>query len=209
MRTRIKICGLTQVDNAVAVAKMGIDAIGLVFYRPSPRYIKLAQATAIAQAMPAFMSMVALFVNAKQRFIEQVLTQVPIDLIQFHGDECAHFCRKFGKPYIKAVAMKGGVDLDALSTQHYSASGLLLDTYDATAKGGSGNCFNWQLLPKKCALPIILAGGLKPQNARHAIQQVKPYAIDVSSGVESKKGIKDTEKIAALIAEVGLGDKDN
>ncbi len=209
MRTRVKICGFTQLDNAVAAAKIGIDAIGLVFYRPSPRYVEIAQAAAIARALPAFVSVVALFVDQKQQIIEQVLEQVPVDLIQFHGDESANYCRSFGRPYIKAVAMRANVDLAVLAEQYHDASALLLDVFDAKAKGGTGNCFNWQLIPKQCALPIILAGGLQPENAKIAIQQVRPYALDVSSGVESAKGIKDIQKIAALITEVNAGDRSN
>jgi phosphoribosylanthranilate isomerase len=209
MRTRVKICGFTQLDNAVAAAKIGIDAIGLVFYRPSPRYVEIAQAAAIARALPAFVSVVALFVDQNQQIIEQVLEQVPVDLIQFHGDESANYCRSFGRPYIKAVAMRANVDLAILAEQYHDASALLLDAFDAKAKGGTGNCFNWQLIPEQCALPIILAGGLQPENAQIAIQQVRPYALDVSSGVESAKGIKDIQKIAALITEVNAGDRSN
>jgi phosphoribosylanthranilate isomerase len=209
MRTRVKICGFTQLDNAVAAAKIGIDAIGLVFYRPSPRYVEIAQAAAIARALPAFVSVVALFVDQKEQIIEQVLEQVPVDLIQFHGDESANYCRSFGRPYIKAIAMRANVDLAVLADQYHDASGLLLDAFDTKAKGGTGNCFNWQLIPEQCALPIILAGGLQPENAKIAIQQVRPYALDVSSGVESAKGIKDIQKIAALITEVNAGDRSN
>lgn len=209
MRTRVKICGFTQVENAVVAAKMGVDAIGLVFYRPSPRNVQIDQAAAIAKVLPAFVSVVALFVDEQRRVIEQVLEQVAVDVIQFHGDESAEYCRSFGKPYIKAIAMRQGVDLKVLAEQYHDATGLLLDAYDSKAKGGTGSCFNWDMIPEQCALPIILAGGLTPANARQAIQQVRPYALDVSSGVESEKGIKDVDKMAALIKEVNAGDRSN
>lgn len=209
MRTRVKICGFTQVDNAVTAASMGVDAIGLVFYRPSPRHVEVAQAAAIVRALPAFVSVVALFVDEQQQIIEQVLEQVSVDVIQFHGDESADYCRSFGKPYIKAIAMREDVDLNVLAEQYHDASGLLLDAFDAKAKGGTGSCFNWELIPEQCALPIILAGGLGPENARQAIQLVRPYALDVSSGVESEKGIKDADKMAALLTEVNEGDRSN
>lgn len=209
MRTRIKICGFTQVDEAVATAYLGVDAIGLVFYQPSPRNVAIDQALAIVQALPAFVTVVALFVDPQSETIEQILAQVPIDVIQFHGDEQADFCRSFNKPYIKAVAMRAGVDLATLVTPYYDASALLLDAYDAKAKGGTGNCFNWDLIPKQCPLPIILAGGLTADNARQAVQQVRPYALDLSSGVEINKGFKDVAKIAALLTEVNAGDRSN
>ena len=208
-RTRVKICGFTQIDEAVAAAGLGVDAIGLVFYQPSPRNVDIVQAAAIVRALPAFVTVVALFVDAKVTVIKRVLTQIPVDVIQFHGDESAEYCRSFDKPYIKAIAMHKGVDLEALVAQYDDASALLLDAYDTKAKGGSGNCFNWNLIPKQCALPIILAGGLTVDNARQAVQQVRPYALDLSSGVEIDKGIKDITKIAALLTEVNAGDTSN
>jgi phosphoribosylanthranilate isomerase len=207
MRTRVKICGFTRVEEAVCAAHLGVDAIGLVFYPPSPRHVAIEQAVKIVNALPAFTSVVALFVDAQAVQIREVLAQVPIDCLQFHGDEPAETCRIYGKRYIKAVSMKEGVDIAALAREYYDAAGLLLDAYHPNAKGGTGSQFDWALIPKQCALPIILAGGLDETNAEQAIQAVRPYALDVSSGVEAKKGIKDALKMAAFIKAVNEGDK--
>ena len=157
--------------------------------------------------LPAFVTVVALFVNEQEQCIRQVLEQVPIDLIQFHGDEKAGFCRSFEKPYIKAVRMQEGIDMVGLAEEYHDAAGLLLDAYHPGVKGGSGSRFDWNLIPGDCALPIILAGGLEPENAKQAIRKIKPYALDVSSGVEAEKGVKDKEKMAAFIKEVYEGDR--
>ena len=202
MRTRVKICGFTGADEAVFAAQLGVDAIGLVFYPPSPRHVSVVQAVEIVEALPAFVSVVALFVNESVETINQVLAEVAIDVIQFHGEESAEFCRGFNKPYMKAIRMQAQTDVARLATEYHDSCGLLLDAYHADAKGGTGSCFDWDLIPKHCELPIILAGGLEAKNARLAIQAVKPYALDVSSGVESAKGIKDTAKIAAFLTEV-------
>lgn len=199
MRTRIKICGFTQVEDALEAAYLGVDAIGLVFYPPSPRNVSIETAAKIAKALPAFVSVVALFVNADQAFIEQVLQQVPIDCLQFHGDEQPDQCRLYNKPYIKAIRMKPETDITELEQQFSDASALLLDAYHPNIQGGSGSGFDWELIPQNCQLPIILAGGLAPDNAEQAVRQVKPYALDVSSGVEAGKGIKDAAKMAAFI----------
>lgn len=199
MRTRVKICGFTEVETAVMAAKLGADAIGLVFYPASPRHVTIEQAAAIASAMPAFVSVVALFVDADPDYIEQVLDQVAIDCIQFHGNESAEACRRHQKPYLKAIRMQADTDLAALQTIYHDAAGLLLDAYHPGIQGGTGSSFDWDLIPQDCDLPIILAGGLTPDNIEQAIQKVKPYAVDVSSGVEAGKGIKNVAKMAAFI----------
>ena len=207
MRTRVKICGFTRVDDAVCAAHMGVDAIGLVFYPPSPRYVAIEQAQTIVAALPAFTSVVALFVDERESRIREVLERVPINCIQFHGDEPAEACRKYGKPYIKAVRMRSGVDMAGIAAHYSDAAGLLLDAYHPGVKGGTGSRFDWQLIPRQCSLPIVLAGGLEPANARQAVQSVRPYALDVSSGVEAEKGIKDAAKMAAFLKEVNEGDR--
>jgi phosphoribosylanthranilate isomerase len=202
MRTRVKICGLTRVEDAVEAARLGVDAIGLVFYPPSPRNIAIEQAVAIVKALPAFVSVIGLFVDETEARVCEVLQSVAIDCLQFHGDETPEMCRKFGKRYVKALRMKPGVDIASLAVDYHDADALLLDAYDIDAKGGTGQAFNWRLIPEICALPLILAGGLDTENVRRAIDQVKPYALDVSSGVEISKGVKDARKMAAFIKEV-------
>ena len=207
MRTRVKICGFTRVDEAVYAAHLGVDAIGLVFYPPSPRHVEIEQAVRIVQALPAFTSVVALFVDEQEARIREVLAQVAIDCIQFHGNEPAEACRIYGKRYIKAIRMQDGIDIPALALDYHDAAGLLLDAYHPDAKGGTGSQFDWDLIPKQCTLPIILAGGLDADNAKQAVQTVRPYALDVSSGVEASKGIKDSLKMAAFIKQVNEGDR--
>ena len=202
MRTRVKICGLTRVEDAVYAAHIGVDAIGLVFYPPSPRHVEIDQAVRIVNALPAFVSVVALFVDEQEARIRQVLAQVPIDCLQFHGDEPAEACSVYGKRYIKAIRMHEGIDICALARHYHDAAGLLLDAYHADAKGGTGSQFDWRLIPEKCTLPVILAGGLDENNARLAVQTVRPFALDVSSGVETEKGVKNSLKMAAFIKQV-------
>lgn len=204
MRTRIKICGLTQVSDAVAAANLGVDAIGLVFYPPSPRHVSIEQAVKIVNALPAFVTVVALFVDEQEARISEVLNQVSIDCIQFHGDESVESCRIYNKPYVKAIKMKQGLDVIALAKQYNDASALLLDADHPRIKGGSGSKFNWCLVPENCSLPIILAGGLSVDNVKQAIKSVKPYALDVSSGVESARGIKDIAKMTAFIQQIKM-----
>lgn len=199
MRTRVKICGFTQADDAVAAAELGVDAIGLVFYPPSPRNVGIEQANGISRALPAFVSTVGLFVDAEPDWIKQVLSQVNIDCLQFHGDETPEMCRIYGKPYIKAVRMRPDIDLARIERDYADAAGLLLDAYHPGVQGGTGSGFDWDRVPKNCSRPIILAGGLTPENAAAAVQQVRPYALDVSSGVEAGKGLKDQAKMAAFI----------
>lgn len=206
MRTRVKICGFTQAEDAVFAARLGVDAIGLVFYAPSPRNVDIKQAVNIVNALPAFTSVVALFVDEQEARIREVLSQVPIDCIQFHGDESPQACGLYGKRYIKAVRMREDTDVSALDEQYHDAAGLLLDAYHPGEKGGTGCQFDWELIPKECSLPIILAGGLDRQNIKQAIDKTRPYAVDVSSGVESTKGIKDHEAMTAFIKTINEGD---
>lgn len=202
MRTRVKICGFTRVEDALAAARLGVDAIGLVFYSQSPRNVSIARAAAITRALPAFVSVVGLFVDAEPDWVRDVLAEVNIDCLQFHGDESPEDCRLYAKPYIKAIRMQPGVDLDDIQTQYADAAGLLLDAYHPGVQGGSGSGFDWELITGKLSLPLILAGGLSPENAALAVQQVRPYALDVSSGVEAGKGVKDAEKMAAFIRKI-------
>ncbi len=207
MRTRVKICGFTQVQDAVNAANLGVDAIGLVFYPPSPRHVSIEKAIEIVKALPAFVTVVALFVDETEAQIREVLNNVAIDCIQFHGDETVEQCRLYNKPYMKAIRMKPELDIMALAEEYYDASALLLDAYHPGIKGGSGSKFDWDLIPDNCSLPVILAGGLQVDNATQAVQSVKPYALDVSSGVESSKGIKDVAKMAAFIQAIKEGDR--
>ena len=206
MRTRVKICGFTQVKDAVAAANLGVDAIGLVFYPPSPRHVSIERAKEIVEALPAFVSVVALFVDEQESQIREVLSHVSIDCIQFHGDESVEACRVYNKPYLKAIRMKPGLDIMEIARQYDDASALLLDAYHPGIKGGSGSQFDWDLIPEQCPLPVILAGGLQVDNVRQAIQSVTPYALDVSSGVEAEKGVKDVAKMAAFIQQINESD---
>jgi phosphoribosylanthranilate isomerase len=200
--TRIKICGITRVEDALAAAHSGADAIGLVFHERSPRHVSIAQAKQLADALPPFVFAVGLFVNAEAAFVHAVLASVPLDILQFHGDEPAEFCAQFAKPYLKAIRVKAGVDLLQCAARFHTAKGLLLDAHVEGIAGGTGATFDWALIPKQLPLPVILSGGLNVGNVAAAIKQVRPYAVDVSSGVEASKGIKDAGKIAAFINEV-------
>ncbi|MGA8865142.1 MAG: phosphoribosylanthranilate isomerase [Gallionella sp.] len=205
--TRIKICGITRVEDALAASYRGADAIGLVFYESSPRHVNVPLAKLLADALPPFVTIVGLFVNAEAAFVNETLARVPLDLLQFHGDETPEYCAKFNRPYIKAIRVKAGVDLLQCATDFRGAKGLLLDAHVQGIPGGTGTAFDWTLIPKKLPLPVILSGGLDAENVAAAVEQVRPYAVDVSSGVESGgaeagKGIKDAAKIAAFINEV-------
>ncbi len=202
VRTRVKICGITRVEDALIAVAQGADAIGLVFYPPSPRYVTPAQAAEIVNALPAFITLVALFVDASRADVEAVLSQVNIDLIQFHGQETADECRQYGKSYMKAIRVKSDTNLVQYMTEYSDAKALLLDTYAEGVPGGTGQVFDWTIIPKNLSKPIVLAGGLDAENVEQAIRQVKPYAVDVSGGVEFKKGIKDAAKIAAFMRGV-------
>jgi phosphoribosylanthranilate isomerase len=202
MRTRVKICGITRVEDVLSAVEQGADAIGLVFYAPSPRCVTIAQAAAISAAVPPLVSVVALFVNPTQQEVNAVLANVNIDLLQFHGDESEAECVQYGLPYLKAIRVKSDTNLIQYAQTFTSAKALLLDAHSLEAVGGTGQVFDWNLIPHSMGKSIILAGGLTPDNVKEAIKQVKPYAVDVSGGVEQAKGIKDVIKIAAFMAAV-------
>ncbi len=207
MRTRIKICGVTRAKDALAVVNAGADAIGLVFYEPSPRAVTIEMAKNIVATVPAFVSVVALFVNPSVNEVRQVLNGVRIDLLQFHGDEESEFCGQFQRPYIKAIRVRQASDVVAAGVCFPDAVGLLLDSYKPGVPGGTGETFDWSLIPVSQAKSLILAGGLTPENVSQAIQQVQPFAVDVSGGVEASKGIKDHGKINKFIEEVTRRDR--
>ncbi len=204
-RTRIKICGLTRSEDVRAAVNAGADAIGLVFYPSSPRYVSIEQAQRLAQDVPPFVSLVGLFVNAAPEEVHAVLRAVPLTLLQFHGDEDEAYCRQFDRPYIKAARVQPGLNLLEYEASFPSARGLLLDAF-VEGYGGGGKTFDWSLIPSHLSLPVILSGGLEPANVTAAIEAVKPAAVDVSSGVEQAKGIKDAGKITAFIAGVHKAD---
>jgi phosphoribosylanthranilate isomerase len=201
-RTRVKICGITRVEDALCAVHAGADAIGLVFYAASPRYVSIAQAKDIVAAMPPFVSVVGLFVNAATAEIQSILSQVHLDIVQFHGDETPTQCAQINLPYYKAIRVKPDTNLLQYAIDFKTAKALLLDAYSEQAYGGTGHTFDWNLIPQDLPKPIILAGGLDAQNVAGAIQQVRPYAVDVSGGVELAKGIKSAEKIAAFMQAV-------
>jgi phosphoribosylanthranilate isomerase len=202
MRTRIKICGITRVEDARIAVGLGVDAIGLVFYPGSPRNVSLERAQEIIAATPPFVTAVGLFVDPARDQVETVLRCCPLGLLQFHGDEAPGFCRDFGVPYIKAVRVRAGADLVQCLSPYHAAQGWLLDAYHERLYGGTGESFDWKLVPPDLARPVILSGGLTPDNVGAAVRQVRPWAVDVSSGVEAAKGVKDAAKIAAFIAGV-------
>lgn len=202
MRTRVKICGITRPEDALVAVDQGADAIGLVFYPPSPRAVTLEQADAIVRVVPPFVTVVGLFVDAGYDAVADVLARTRIDLLQFHGSETPEACSGHGRPYMKAVRMRDDVDLNLLRERYSEAAGLLLDSYQKGKPGGTGEAFNWEMIPADMRSEIVLAGGLVPENIESAIRQVRPYAVDVSGGVEREKGIKDESKIAAFMRGV-------
>ncbi len=202
LRTRVKICGLTRVDDAVEACRLGADAIGLVFYPDSSRAVRPEQAADIARALPPFVSVVPLFLNPGEALVRQVLETVPVDLLQFHGEESPAFCESFGRRYIKAVPMGGGQDPAAYAARYRYASGFLLDSHMPGGAGGSGKAFDWRAIPADLGRPLIIAGGLNAANVGEAIRRYRPWGVDVSSGVESAPGIKDAQAIATFINEV-------
>ena len=204
MKTKIKVCGFTTADNARAAAFLGIDAIGLVFYDKSPRHIEVETALEIVNALPPFVNRVGLFVNADSGFIDEVLCEVPLDTLQFHGDESPIECNQYAMPFIKALRVHADTNIVKMAEDYHQASGLLLDAFNQEAYGGTGEHFDWSLAKVDIDLPIILAGGLTPDTISTAVKQVNPYAVDVSSGVESIKGIKDIEKIKHFIANTPI-----
>lgn len=201
-RVRTKICGITRVEDARAAIEAGADALGFVFYRASPRYVAPHSAQEIISRIAPFPAKVGLFVDPDREFVNAVLAQVALDVLQFHGDEDPGFCSSFGKPHIKAVRMKPGIDLHAVCRRYAGAAALLLDSWSETGHGGTGTVFDWNDIPADLTRPVILAGGLTTANVRRAIAACKPYAVDVSSGVELDKGVKDKDAITAFIREV-------
>ncbi|ORL49260.1 phosphoribosylanthranilate isomerase [Pseudomonas putida] len=199
---RSKICGITRIEDALAAAQAGADAIGFVFYAKSPRAVDVRQARAIIAELPPFVTTVGLFVNASRCELNEILEVVPLDLLQFHGDETPQDCEGYHRPWIKALRVRPGDDLEAACQLYAGARGILLDTYVAGVPGGTGEAFDWSLVPAHLSKPIILAGGLSADNVGQAIAQVRPYAVDVSGGVEQAKGIKDAAKIEAFMQAV-------
>ncbi|MCD1647127.1 phosphoribosylanthranilate isomerase [Marinobacter adhaerens] len=202
MSVRVKICGLTRPEDIDGAVQSGADALGLVFYGPSPRSVSVQLAAELAKRVPAFVSVVGLFVNPTKQDVEAVLDKVPLDLLQFHGDESPAFCASFGRRWIKAIRVRDAGQIEAAFREFQNASGLLVDAWDPERYGGTGKSFNWDLIPDHRPLPIILAGGLSSDNVFAAVKQVKPWAVDVSGGVEQDKGIKDIQKISHFIKEV-------
>ncbi|MES2604852.1 MAG: phosphoribosylanthranilate isomerase [Pseudomonadota bacterium] len=203
IRTRVKICGITRVEDALAAVRAGADAIGLVFYAKSSRAVTIEQAKSILRALPPLVSTLGLFVNASKAEVEAVLAQVPLDLLQFHGDETPAYCAGFARPYVKALRMKPDVDFYAFAGDFQQARGLLLDAWDADHFGGTGKTFDWERVsPTAGSSRIILAGGLNPANVAKAITTLRPWAVDVSSGVEQAPGIKSSALIQQFISEV-------
>ena len=202
MGTAVKICGITRVDDALAAARLGAHALGFVFYAQSPRHVTPPRAAEIIGALPPFISAVGLFVNPEAGEVERVLAQAPLNLLQFHGEETPEFCARFGVPYIKAARVRAGLDLLQYAQEYSAARGLLLDAFADDAHGGTGTVFDWSLIPRELPRPVILSGGLTSANVAEAIRRVRPWAVDVSSGVEASPGIKDPLKIAAFMKEV-------
>ena len=200
--TRVKMCGITRAQDGLAAAEAGADAIGLVFYAKSPRNVGLDQAASIVRVLPPFVTTVALFVNPQPSDVEAVLRQVRPDVLQFHGEEPPEFCRSFGVPYLKAARVRPQTDLLQFAAIYADAQGLLLDAWSEAGHGGTGERFDWNMIPEHVPKPIILAGGLSPANVGRAIELVHPWAVDVSSGIEVAKGIKDAALIAAFMKEV-------
>ena len=206
MATAVKICGITRGEDAQAAARLGAHALGFVFYANSPRNVEIASAAELVRALPPFVTAVGLFVNPAARDVESVLARVPLNLLQFHGDEPPEFCAQFRMPFIKALRVRAGLDLLQYAQRYGAARGLLLDAFVAGTPGGTGTAFDWELIPRTLPLPVILSGGLNPQNVTAAIQRVAPWAVDVSSGVEASPGFKDPRRIASFIREVRSAD---
>lgn len=204
MRVRTKICGITRVEDTLIAAQAGVDAIGLVFYAKSPRAVSVEQAQKIIAALPPFVSTVGLFVNASRAEVNAVLSQVPLDVLQFHGDETPAECEGFARPYFRALRMQPGVDIAHLAEQYSSAQGILLDAWVPGVHGGTGERFDWARIPSVLAKPLILAGGLNADNIGQAIEQVQPWAVDVSGGVEASHGIKDADKVRKFLYAVQM-----
>ena len=204
-RTRIKICGLTRECDVAAAVEAGADAIGLVFYPPSPRHVSIDQAAALVRLVPPFVTVVGLFVEPDPTAVRAVLDAVPLQMLQFHGDEAPSACAAFGLPWIKAARMRPGIDLVEFAASYDGAAGILLDAF-VDGYGGAGKVFDWRLIPDSVGKPIVLSGGLTPDNVAEAVRQVRPWAVDVSSGVEAAKGIKDAALMVDFIEGVRNAD---
>ncbi len=199
---RTKICGITSIKDALVAAEAGADAIGLVFYAKSPRAVSIQQARAIIAALPPFVTTVGLFVNASRCEVSETLEAVPLDTLQFHGDETPEDCQGFQKPWYKALRVRAGEDIAAQAARFSGASAILLDTFVAGVPGGTGELFDWSLIPANLPKPLILAGGLTAQNVQQAISQVSPFAVDVSGGVELRKGVKSPDAVHQFVRQV-------
>ena len=202
MSVRVKVCGITRVEDALSAVRYGVDAIGFVFWEKSARFITPDLAGQISVKLPAFINTVGVYVNPTREWVNETAQVAKLSLLQFHGDESAEFCEQFSYPYIKAIQVREGLDLLQYAQQHKNARGLLLDTYSTNMPGGTGQSFDWHLIPEDLPLPLILSGGLSADNVTEAIQQTQPWAVDVSSGVEAAKGIKDEKKIIAFMQGV-------
>ena len=202
MAVRAKICGITRVEDAISAVNLGADAIGFVFWPKSARFVTPQSACEISAKIPAFINTVGVYVNPERDWVIESASTAKLSLLQFHGDEDPRFCEQFSLPYIKAIRVKDGIDLLQYAKQYNTAKGLLLDTFEKNMPGGTGNVFDWRLIPQYLPLPVILSGGLSAENVSAAIKQVRPWAVDVSSGVEATKGIKDKEKIFAFMQGV-------
>ena len=201
-RTRVKFCGITRQADAALAVQLGADALGFVFHPKSPRYIAPALAGEIIAGLPPFVTSVGLVVDHSQDDVEEIVSQTKIDLIQFHGDESPEFCAQSSRPYIKAVRVKQTTDIQVVCDNYRFARGLLLDAYVAGVPGGSGERFDWSKVPTDTAMPIIMAGGLNPENVTEAIERYRPWGVDVSSGIEATPGIKEAAKMKNFIAMV-------
>ncbi|WP_372862177.1 phosphoribosylanthranilate isomerase [Spongiibacter sp.] len=206
-RTRVKICGIRRLEDALAAVEAGADALGFVFYEQSPRAVTIEQAAEIIVQLPAFVSSVGLFVNASREQLQQTLDNCPLDILQFHGDESAAFCEALGRPYLRALRMRDGIDVVAEAAQYPSARAILLDSYKRGMPGGTGETFNWQKIPLERDFPLLLAGGLSSENVGAAIASCRPWAVDVSGGVEKQPGIKCPERIRQFIQAVADADR--
>lgn len=202
VRTRVKVCGITRPEDGAWAGVCGADAIGLVFYPPSPRSVEVEQARGVVAALPPFVSVVALFVDPEPEWVRRVLGAVPVDLLQFHGDESPEACEAYGRPYMKALSMGEGVDPRGVARRYRSARALLLDGFREGVRGGTGTTFDWSRVPRDLGLPVVLAGGLEPGNVGRAVRTVRPYGVDVSGGVEASKGVKDPARVEAFMREV-------
>ncbi|MCA1924728.1 MAG: phosphoribosylanthranilate isomerase [Thiobacillus sp.] len=201
MAVRVKICGITRMEDLRMACDAGADALGFVFYDKSPRNVSIETAAMLVRGLPPFVHSVGLFVDAAPASIETVLASVPLDLLQFHGDETPSECARYGRPFVKAVRVKAGTDLLKCAADFGAARGLLLDAYVPGVPGGTGERFDWSLIPENLPLPVVLSGGLDPDNVAEAVRRVRPWAVDVSSGVEAAKGIKDAAKVARFISQ--------